>query len=154
MLRFSDQSLNYAEAVSGFKMPQASANNMLCPYFIKGQCWYGDMCQYTHGEICEICFRPALHPVDETQRKKHREECMAEFEQDLEDTFAEARSAEKVCGICMETVIEKRGGKVAQRFGILQNCKHVFCLDCIRKWRQSKTFENKIVRYVYRNMYF
>lgn len=33
-----------------------------------------------------------------------------------------------------------------QRFGILPNCNHCFCLGCIRKWRQAKQFENKIIR--------
>ena len=37
------------------------------------------------------------------------------------------------------------------RFGILQNCKHCFCLPCIRRWRQQnveQAMENKIVRWV------
>ena len=32
------------------------------------------------------------------------------------------------------------------RFGILPNCNHCFCLSCIRKWRQAKQFEHKIIR--------
>ena len=32
------------------------------------------------------------------------------------------------------------------RFGILPNCTHCFCLPCIRKWRQAKQFEHKIIR--------
>ncbi|XP_026470339.1 probable E3 ubiquitin-protein ligase makorin-2 [Ctenocephalides felis] len=33
-----------------------------------------------------------------------------------------------------------------KRFGILPNCNHSFCLTCIRKWRQARQFENKIIR--------
>jgi len=33
-----------------------------------------------------------------------------------------------------------------QRFGILPSCNHCFCLSCIRKWRQARQFENKIIR--------
>ena len=32
------------------------------------------------------------------------------------------------------------------RFGILPSCNHCFCLPCIRKWRQAKQFEHKIIR--------
>ncbi len=35
---------------------------------------------------------------------------------------------------------------VVYRFGILPSCTHCFCLPCIRKWRQAKQFEHKIIR--------
>lgn len=64
----------------------------------------------------------------------------------MEASFAVARSLDKVCGVCMEVVLEKKGSDATRRFGILPNCKHIFCLECIRKWRQSHAFENKIIR--------
>jgi len=60
-------------------------------------------------------------------------------------SFAVQRSEEKVCGICMEVVWQKQPTS-AQRFGILTNCTHVYCLDCIRKWRSAKQFENIVIR--------
>ena len=36
------------------------------------------------------------------------------------------------CGICLETPYE-----AGIKFGILPNCVHVFCLDCIRSWRTN-----------------
>ncbi len=33
-----------------------------------------------------------------------------------------------------------------RRFGILPSCNHCFCLTCLRKWRQERQFEHKIVR--------
>ena len=60
-------------------------------------------------------------------------------------SFAVQRSEEKVCGICMEVVWQKQPAS-AQRFGILTNCTHVYCLDCIRKWRSAKQFENIVIR--------
>lgn len=65
----------------------------------------------------------------------------------MEHSFAVARSRDKVCGICMETIMERPLAS-QRRFGILPNCSHCFCLSCIRKWRQSKQYENKVVRYV------
>lgn len=63
----------------------------------------------------------------------------------MENAFAVARSKEKTCGICMETVMDKPKGEA--RFGILPNCNHCFCLSCLRTWRQAKQFEHKIIRY-------
>ena len=33
-----------------------------------------------------------------------------------------------------------------KRFGILENCDHIFCLECIRKWRASSNYDNKVVK--------
>jgi hypothetical protein len=63
----------------------------------------------------------------------------------MELSFAVARSKDKTCGVCFEVVMEKPPRE--QRFGILPNCNHCFCLTCIRKWRQAKQFENKIIRF-------
>jgi E3 ubiquitin-protein ligase makorin len=73
------------------------------------------------------------------------QECIKQHEQDMELSFAVARSKDKTCGVCFEVVMEKPPRE--QRFGILPNCNHCFCLTCIRKWRQAKQFENKIIRY-------
>jgi E3 ubiquitin-protein ligase makorin len=62
----------------------------------------------------------------------------------MELSFAVARSKEKTCGVCMEIVLDKPKGEA--RFGILPSCTHCFCLPCIRKWRQAKQFEHKIIR--------
>lgn len=60
----------------------------------------------------------------------------------MEQAFAEARSAGKCCGICMENIRDK-----SLRFGILNNCRHCFCLECIRSWRKNQGFETKVVRF-------
>lgn len=45
----------------------------LCPYAERdGICKYPeDECHYLHGDMCDFCVRPALHPFNEEQRKKH-----------------------------------------------------------------------------------
>lgn len=116
----------------------------LCPY--ESPCPYGNYCGYNlHWELCEMCDQYCLHPKDENQRKIHKKECLQQHEQAMELSFAIARSKDKTCGICFETIMEKSGHE--KRFGILSNCNHIFCLECIRKWRQAKQFENKITRY-------
>uniref|UniRef100_A0A183D6Y2 RING-type E3 ubiquitin transferase n=1 Tax=Gongylonema pulchrum TaxID=637853 RepID=A0A183D6Y2_9BILA len=115
----------------------------VCPYYETGHCDKGNLCPFVHGDICDLCNVPCLHPANEGLRAEHRRECIAAHEAAMEEAFAEARSADKVCGICMENIREKN-----VRFGILEGCKHCFCLDCIRQWRsnQNHHFEKKTVR--------
>lgn len=130
-------------------LPPAAPEIILCPFMVRnehGVCVYGDGCQYVHGDLCELCGQFCLNPLNEEVRKRHVKECLEQHEKDMELSFAVARSKDKCCGICMEVVVEKQG--VDQRFGILQNCNHIFCLECIRKWRQNKEkhFNNEIAR--------
>ncbi|MCP9265331.1 hypothetical protein DINM_020602 [Dirofilaria immitis] len=69
----------------------------LCPYFETGNCDKGDKCQFVHGDMCDLCNVPCLHPTDMEQRAQHRRECMDAHEAAMEEAFAEARSADKVC---------------------------------------------------------
>lgn len=73
------------------------------------------------------------------------QECMKQMEQDMAMSFAVQRSEDRVCSICMEVVWHKQPVS-ARRFGILSHCTHVYCLDCIRKWRSAKQFENIVIR--------
>lgn len=70
---------------------------------------------------------------------------MSMMEKDMEHSFAVARSKDKTCGICFEVITEK-ASRSEHRFGILPNCNHIFCLPCIRKWRQAKNFDSTITR--------
>ncbi|CAH1153539.1 unnamed protein product [Phaedon cochleariae] len=136
---------SYAEALSPEAIAEKNANRKLCPYVNKdGICRNLTDCTYLHGEMCDMCERLILHPFNEEQRKKHRQECLKQHEKNMELSFAIARSKEKTCGVCFEVIMEKANGE--QRFGILPNCNHCFCLSCIRKWRQARQFENKIIR--------
>lgn len=121
----------------------------LCPYSTtSGICHFPPgQCSYLHGLDCDLCARPCLHPYDLEQQRQHRDECLREHEREMELSFAVQRSKDKVCGICMDTVVEKKP-ITSSRFGILEKCNHIFCLDCIRKWRGTKQFERRTIRYV------
>ncbi|XP_077496345.1 E3 ubiquitin-protein ligase makorin-1-like isoform X2 [Amblyomma americanum] len=126
--------------------PSKDASLPLCPYELaNGGCPVGERCSYVHGQLCDLCQKPCLHPFNEDQRMQHREECVQRHEQDMELSFAVQRSAGKSCGICMDIVMDKEPAS-ERRFGILEKCSHVFCLNCIRKWRGSKQFDSKTVR--------
>lgn len=132
-----------ANRVSVLNMAEPGSMKEMCPF--ESPCPFGLYCSYSlHMELCEMCDQFCLHPKDEAQRKKHKKECLQQHEQAMELSFAIARSKDKTCGICFDTIMEKAGRE--KRFGILPNCNHIFCLECIRKWRQAKQFEHKITR--------
>ncbi|XP_038551344.1 probable E3 ubiquitin-protein ligase makorin-2 isoform X1 [Micropterus salmoides] len=117
----------------------------LCPYAAAGHCFYEDNCTYLHGDLCEVCGLQVLHPHDLEQRRAHEKMCLLAFEADMEKAFAAQLSQDKVCSICMELVVQKVNPS-DRRFGILSSCCHTFCLACIRQWRCTRNFSNKIVK--------
>ncbi|KAK2119273.1 putative E3 ubiquitin-protein ligase makorin-4, partial [Saguinus oedipus] len=66
--------------------------------------------------------------------------CTEAHEKGMEFSFAVECSKDTVCGICMEVVNEKANPS-QHSSGILSNCTHACCLECIRKWRNAKQFE-------------
>ncbi|XP_077358121.1 E3 ubiquitin-protein ligase makorin-2 [Festucalex cinctus] len=119
--------------------------NQLCPYAAAGRCFYEDGCPYLHGDQCEVCRLRVLHPHDGEQRRAHEKMCLLAFERDMEKAFAAQLSQDKVCSICMEVVVQKAIPS-ERRFGILSSCCHIFCLACIRQWRCTRNFSNKIIK--------
>ncbi|KAG5318505.1 MKRN1 ligase, partial [Acromyrmex heyeri] len=136
--------VSYAQAVNPTGQASSPSLEPLCPYAEATGICRNSNCTYLHGDICEFCSRAVLHPHNEELRKKHNNACVKQHEADMELSFAIQRSKEKSCGVCFETIMEKSSRE--QRFGILPNCNHCFCLTCIRKWRQAKQFDNKIIR--------
>jgi len=137
---------NYDENHVDLKTLELNYEKLLCPIYEKSlSCPYESCCEYVHGNICDICNTACLNPYDEAQCEQHKIECMQIMEKEMEEAFAIQRSSQKICGICMEIIWEKEK-ETDRRFGILENCNHTFCLECIRKWRATKTYENKIVK--------
>lgn len=64
--------LSYAQAVNP-SSGQASFSSLdpLCPYAEASGICKKVNCTYLHGDICDMCSRPALHPYNEEMRKKH-----------------------------------------------------------------------------------
>ncbi|XP_055527160.1 probable E3 ubiquitin-protein ligase makorin-1 [Wyeomyia smithii] len=145
-------SLSYAAIVTlnnnhnglGIIEDSSAGDAVLCPYYENSGVCMLECCPYEHGELCELCGKFCLNPADKEQQRLHNVDCIKQHELDMEHSFAIQRSKDKICGICLEVILEKPGRE--QRFGILPNCNHIFCLECIRTWRKAKNFENKIKR--------
>lgn len=130
----------------------------LCYFHMLNQCKYGQECQFTHGIACEKCHKNVFNPLlpIENQIIEHKKFCDAcrnssdvfdenkkdkvsniienESSQDLEgiENLSDNQFSVVECGICYEKV--SFPGKT---FGLLANCNHVFCYNCIKKWRST-----------------
>jgi len=106
---------------------------VLCSFHLEGNCRYGAQCRNIHGEYCSICGKAALIPNDSEQNEDHMFECAEK--QRLKEDLDESRDFE--CERCGDYVVEK-----GKRFGVLTDCDHCFCLQCIKEYRnQSQSSE-------------
>ncbi|GAB0494271.1 hypothetical protein MMPV_005563 [Pyropia vietnamensis] len=134
----------------------------LCRFHLTGNCRYGDGCRYTHGVPCPVCGENAVHPTDGAEAERHLVACGWLVAGDVTGPPAPASStgggsprgltpggggvggppplspadeAAQValrCALCHESV-RGRG----RRFGLLTECDHVFCLECVRSVRST-----------------
>ncbi|KAI4486128.1 hypothetical protein M0802_012548 [Mischocyttarus mexicanus] len=120
----------------------------LCPVSgAKGICLHPG-CQYLHGILCEFCGKGALHPFNKNRQIKHINKCIKKYAiKPIEITEHATESSETIknaskpkeeiiCCICFEEVIEKDPSE--RKFGILPNCDHSYCFECIHKWRNAR----------------
>ncbi|KAM7404653.1 hypothetical protein PAMP_011980 [Pampus punctatissimus] len=64
---------------------------------------------------------------------------------EVEEMEAFLQSKNVTCGICMDKVYEKMDSR-NHVFGILPNCNHSFCLQCIRTWRKTKDLGPDVIK--------
>ena len=93
---------------------------VICEYFVRGNCKYGDACDY-------------MHPSGSYT---------GNFANSMEER-AYIEENDEECQICLERVLAS-----GKQFGILDGCDHTFCLKCIREWRA--TFDKRTSKHHFR----
>lgn len=104
--------------------------------------------------LCQICSELEIHSLTAPQQRLHIIQCAKTHPEMNDFSRAVIKSLNKQCTICLDVVFEKEMQSYWPltklpdyvKFGILPNCCHIFCLSCIRIWRQSTEFENNAVR--------
>lgn len=108
------------------------ASKPICSLAAAGQCPRGENCPDLHGDLCTLCGKNCLHPFRPQEREEHVTACKKE-QKHLE---ALNLSQDIECNVCLERVLSKPTA-AEQRFGLLPECDHPFCLSCIRNWRST-----------------
>ena len=54
-------------------------------------------------------------------------------------TEASANDRSDICEICCESILKK-----SAKYGLLECCDHIFCLNCIREWRNQKFVQDRV----------
>ena len=91
-----------------------TAGAALCRFFSSPSgCQYGFSCAYSHG----------------VKRRTSSSGSAQLGKEDGKESSKEDEDSEDKCSICLECP----SGTV----GLMQNCDHVFCMECISKWRSK-----------------
>ncbi|KAK2737016.1 hypothetical protein FQN55_001348 [Onygenales sp. PD_40] len=104
-----------------------------CKWWKQGNCRRGSECFFRHDEALAGVDSPAGHPALETANVQNESaDASASPGPGTAHSPTTAsrnlENGEEQCAICLEK---------PAIFGLLVNCDHVFCLDCIKSWRAS-----------------
>ncbi|KAF4710636.1 hypothetical protein FOZ63_021603, partial [Perkinsus olseni] len=92
----------------------------VCRFYRTGLCKFGEACRNLHVHDGES---PRADPLWEEKHSKHQ---------------ARLATRNVLCAICDDDVVAS-----GKRFGLLENCDHPFCLECIREWRDQKDTQDR-----------
>lgn len=146
----------------------------VCRFFLKGGCTFGESCRNLHVvDVADLDddpsqtkasnggFQAGYGPSDLTHGPRRSPECEEEDARLPQGVPSAAsrkgragpspaghigqgrKSAVDIddaeCVICTDS-IKKRG----EKFGMLENCDHTFCLSCIRSWRKQREQQDRV----------
>ncbi|KAF9525970.1 hypothetical protein CPB83DRAFT_940817 [Crepidotus variabilis] len=122
--------------------PITSRSRGICRYYTTPRgCFAGDRCKFLHGvpEGQSVVDKPLLTPYDTAKRCryfdqgfcKRGENCWFLHKTDGKDGSINvpADDEEEFCSICFEK---------PSTFGLLNGCGHIFCIKCIKQWRDPQ----------------
>jgi len=101
-------------------------------------CRFGSSCHFSHDALgvasgsLKTSETNALNTSQNTSCKKQPSTDIT--------TCSYIGNEEYNCGICLNNIAQS-----GKRFGLLSNCKHIFCIDCLRTWRGSAVNRKNVV---------
>jgi len=135
--------------------PRKVVKDVPCKFFLMGRCRAGDSCEYSHDVTppstpTSLGTTPLTAPVTtreaDTRNPSSRppckffaqgwcmkgDHCMFAHGSSVPATAPTEEDGGGDCSICYENVRQS-----SKLFGLLPGCDHVFCIDCIRTWRDQ-----------------
>ncbi|KAF9557323.1 hypothetical protein CPC08DRAFT_668777 [Agrocybe pediades] len=120
--------------------PQTSKPRGICRYYnVPRGCFAGNNCKFLHGEPSADSKPedpPLLTPYDQSKRCRYYEQGFCKrgdacwFVHALPPskitTTADVEAEDELCSVCFEK---------PTTYGLLSGCSHVFCITCIKQWR-------------------
>ena len=102
-----------------------TAGAPLCRFYdTPAGCQYGFHCAYSHG------MKKKRSRTQSSESFKEKNDAVMETSKEDDE---EEEEEEDKCSICFD--------KPQGTIGLLENCDHVFCMDCISKWRSHRSAE-------------
>ncbi|TFK44586.1 hypothetical protein BDQ12DRAFT_620803 [Crucibulum laeve] len=130
--------------------PSTSKPRGICRYYTTQRgCFAGNQCKFLHGEPASASSSDALllTPYDQSKRCRHYangfclrgDKCW--FMHVLDKGKAVDRQQveeeeDQACSICFEQPVT---------FGLLAGCSHIFCITCIKQWRDPNGKSGDVV---------
>ncbi len=128
-----------------------SGDVIICRYFRNGYCRNGNNCPFSHDihamsniatnnahESHNLSPLAAATGTGNTCQPCKSNNDMEENNNDDDSQENNDQEHSETCSICFENIIQTK-----KRFGLLSDCNHIFCMDCIMTWRESYKNKNK-----------
>ncbi|EGD99283.1 hypothetical protein TESG_06552 [Trichophyton tonsurans CBS 112818] len=97
-----------------------------CKWWKRGHCQRGDLCYFRHDPCLLSVDRKADAATDSSDANATTQDTNTPSQP--RQTHSSPKEPEH-CSICLE---------IPKIYGLLTKCDHVFCLECIRHWRNPK----------------
>ncbi|CZR57860.1 uncharacterized protein PAC_07749 [Phialocephala subalpina] len=119
------------------RLPPSEVN---CKWWLRGYCSRGKSCHFKHDDaMFSLDNKKAQHNLQESAESAEPSSTAPASSPGEGAAPEPVSTTSQTCVICFET---------PETYGLLVNCDHAFCLDCIRSWRatapKNPTSENEL----------